>query len=87
MTDENVRYTSINLVSDGTDSDVDDNTLWHKAKEKTVSYWQSFKNFLNSRGDILSLAVAFIIAKAFQAIVTSLGKSLIFHHLKTNSFL
>jgi len=69
MSNENdLRYTPINLMSD--DNESDDNTLWDKAKEKTVSYWQSFKNFLNSRGDILSLAVAFIIARAFQAIVT-----------------
>jgi large conductance mechanosensitive channel len=62
------QYTTINLASD----DSDDSGIWDRTKDKTVSYWKSFKKFLNSRGDILSLAVAFIIARSFQAIVTSL---------------
>jgi large conductance mechanosensitive channel len=45
---------------------------WEQVKEKSFSYWNSFKGFISGRGDILSLATAFIIGGAFKSIVTSL---------------
>lgn len=45
---------------------------WQRAKEKGFSYCSSFKKFVNSRGDILSLAVALIVASNFNTIVQSL---------------
>ena len=35
---------------------------WERARAKGFGYWQSFKDFLNERGDILSLAIALIVS-------------------------
>ena len=45
---------------------------WDRAKKKGFTYCNSFKKFINERGDILSLAVALIVAASFQKIVQSL---------------
>lgn len=47
-----------------------------KIKKEKVSFWQDFKKFV-TRGNVLDLAVAVVIANAFNAIVTGLVKNVI----------
>ena len=61
-------YTQINI-----DCSDEESQIWGQVRQKGFSYWNSFKNFISdSKGNILSLAVAFIIAESFKAIITSL---------------
>jgi large conductance mechanosensitive channel len=50
---------------------------WNNARKYGKQYCGSFKRFINSRGNVVDLAVAFIMGGAFKAIVNSLVNDII----------